>query len=90
MLAFYSQGGGVFVDSNAEATLQNCEIKSNRGNNVSTQFCTFPALFFQRPAGTLHNPWQGGGVAVSTGGYASFMTCTITANTAKYDVALAI
>ena len=36
MIAFFWQGGGVFVDSNAEANFQNCEITSNEADDVST------------------------------------------------------
>ena len=57
---FYLQSGGFFIRFNFEANFQNCEIKLNRAtSNVSylqPNFCTFPALFIQRPKKyTPHN-----------------------------------
>ena len=49
-------GGGVYVHTGAVANFANCIISSNIADGVACSLFEHSGPFFQRPAGTLHNP----------------------------------
>ena len=85
VLAFCSQGGGLFIASGSEAHLSECVVSGNEAYHVRARLSeTFhrPAGVLAFTAGLLALCFQGGGLYIASGGEAHLSECVITGNEA--------